>query len=58
MTLEQFEIWLMDLPLQTLTDELKEDIFDSVKEVEKYSREDVKLKINKEVNDFIKKYSK
>ena len=58
MTLEQFEIWLMDLPLQTLTNELKEDIFDSVKEVEKYSREDVKLKINKEVNDFIKKYSK
>lgn len=58
MTLEQFEIWLMNLPLQTLTDELKEDIFDSVKEVDKYSREDVKLKINKEVNDFIKKYSK
>ena len=58
MTLEQFEIWLMNLPLQTLTNELKEDIFDSVKEVEKYSREDVKLKINKEVNDFIKKYSK
>jgi hypothetical protein len=56
MTLDQFEKWLMNLPLQTLTDELKDDILLNVITMEKSARDDVKIKINKEVNDFIKKY--
>jgi|688.fasta_scaffold885745_2 hypothetical protein len=56
MTLEEFEEWLMNLPLQTFTDELKDDILLNVITMEKSARDDVKIKINKEVNDFIKKY--
>jgi hypothetical protein len=56
MTLEEFEKWLMNLPLQTFTDELKDDILLNVITMEKSARDDVKIKINKEVNDFIKKY--
>ena len=29
--MEEFEEWLFSLPLQTLTDELKEDIMDKVR---------------------------
>lgn len=57
MTLEEFEEWLTKLPLQTLTDELKDDILINVIAMEKSARDDVRLKINKEVNDFIKKYN-
>lgn len=57
MTLEEFEEWLTKLPLQTLTDELKDDILVNVIAMEKSARDDVRLKINKEVNDFIKKYN-
>jgi uncharacterized protein YihD (DUF1040 family) len=57
MTLEEFEEWFMNLPLQTLTDELKDDILVNVIAMEKSARDDVRLKINKEVNDFIKKYN-
>jgi len=56
MTLEEFEEWLMNLPLQTLTDELKDDILLNAIAMERDARDDVKIKINKEVNDFIKKY--
>jgi hypothetical protein len=56
MTLDQFEKWLMNLPLQTLTDELKDDILLNAIAMERDARDDVKIKINKEVNDFIKKY--
>jgi len=57
MTLEEFEEWLTKLPLQTFTDELKDDILVNVIAMEKSARDDVRLKINKEVNDFIKKYN-
>ena len=57
MTLEEFEEWFMNLPLQTLTDELKDDILVNVIAMERSARDDVRLKINKEVNDFIKKYN-
>jgi len=33
MLLEQFEEWLRNLPLQTLTDELKDDILEAVSEI-------------------------
>lgn len=33
MSREDFEEWLINLPLQTLTDELKEDILQKVDEV-------------------------
>jgi hypothetical protein len=56
MTLEEFEEWLINLPLQTLTDELKDDILLNAIAMERDARDDVKIKINKEVNDFIKKY--
>lgn len=57
MTLEEFEEWFMNLPLQTLTDELKDDILVNVIAMERSARDDVRIKINKEVNDFIKKYN-
>jgi hypothetical protein len=54
MTLEKFEDWLNNLPLQTLTDELKEDILANAKEVVEYTSDEVRVKINKEVNAFLR----
>lgn len=54
MTLEEFEDWLNNLPLQTLTDELKEDILANAKEVVEYTSDEVRVKINKEVNAFLR----
>ncbi len=31
--MENFEEWIINLPLQTLTDELKEDIIDKCREI-------------------------
>jgi ribosome recycling factor len=58
MTIDEFEDWLVSLPVQTLTDELKEDIVKLAKAAAQESSEETKRKINKEVNDFIKKYKK
>lgn len=58
MTIDEFENWLVSLPVQPLTDELKEDILVLAKALAQESSEETKRKINKEVNDFIKKYSR
>lgn len=54
MTLEEFEDWLNNLPLQTLTDELKDDIIINVRAVTQDAADVTKLKINREVLDFIR----
>lgn len=42
MSRQEFEEWLMNLPLQTLTDELKEDILQKVDEVLDDLKDDIK----------------
>lgn len=54
MTTDEFEEWIMSLPVQTLTDELKEEILANAKEVVEYSTDEIKVKINREVNAFLK----
>lgn len=54
MTIHEFEDWLMNLPVQTLTDELKEEIITLAKEVTEDATNEVRIKINKEVNEFLK----
>lgn len=54
MTIHEFEEWLMALPLQTLTDELKEEILEGAKQAVQDASEETKLRINREVIDFIR----
>lgn len=54
MTLEEFQEWIMQLPLQTLTDELKDDIIINARNLAKESADETRLKINREVLEFIK----
>jgi len=58
MTLHEFEDWLMNLPLQTLTDELKEDILNAAKQAAQSACDDTRLKINREVLQFIRERSR
>lgn len=58
MTIDEFEEWLMNLPLQTLTDDLKSDILVNVIALERDSNDMIRARINREINDYLRKYKK